>query len=66
MERGIIQIVTPGTLLEEENSKRSLNYLAVLASDHLHILVLLCELSTGELRFTQMEKIHYRRSLPSQ
>ena len=56
VERGIIQIVTPGTLLEEENSKRSLNYLAVLASDHLHILVLLCELSTGELRFTQMEK----------
>lgn len=56
VERGIIQVVTPGTLLDEEMSKRSLNYLAIVAADSYRALVLLCELSTGELRYAELEK----------
>lgn len=37
VERGIIKIVTPGTLIEEETSKRSLNYLAVICLSLIHI-----------------------------
>ena len=56
VERGIIKIVTPGTLIEEETSKRSLNYLAVICTDSTRALLLLCELSTGELRYAFVER----------
>lgn len=56
VERGIIKIITPGTLIEDESSKRSLNYLGILVSDATRALLLLCELSTGELRYAFVEK----------
>ncbi len=56
VERGIIQIVTPGTLLDEEASKTSVNYLCAIASDSLHVAVIFCELSTGELRYHILNK----------
>lgn len=56
VERGIIQIITPGTLLEEEAGRQSLNYLGVVAHDSWKSLLLLCELSTGELRYVTFEK----------
>lgn len=56
VERDIVQIVTPGTLLEEENNKRALNYLAVLTTNSLKATLILCELSTGSLRYFQGDK----------
>lgn len=56
VERGIIQIITPGTLLDDEAGSQSLNYLGVVAHDSWKALVLLCELSTGELRYITFEK----------
>lgn len=56
VERGIVQIVTPGTILEDENGKQALNYLGVVASDSWKAVLLLCELSTGDLRFIPLDK----------
>lgn len=56
VERDIVQIITPGTLLEEENNKRALNYLAVLTTNSLKATLILCELSTGSLRYFQGDK----------
>lgn len=56
VKRGIVQIITPGTLLEDENSHQFVNYLGVVATDSWKAMLLLCELSTGEMRYIELEK----------
>ncbi len=56
VKRGIVKIITPGTLLEDENNRQYVNYLGVVATDSWKALLLLCELSTGELRYIELEK----------
>ncbi len=56
VERDIVQIITPGTLLEEENNKRDLNYLAVIVTNSIKAVLILCELSTGSLRYFYGDK----------
>ncbi len=56
VERDIVQIITPGTLLEEANDKHDLNYLGVLVTNSLKVVLILCELSTGSLRYFYGDK----------
>lgn len=56
VDRGIIRIVTPGTYMDENASRTTLNYLAVLHTNGWKAAVLLCELSTGELRYHIFDK----------
>lgn len=56
VERGIVQIITPGTLLDDESSKQSLNYLGVIVQDSWKAVLILCELSTGDLRYIPLDR----------
>lgn len=56
VDRGIIQIVTPGTILDEEAGKKAVNYLGLVALDSRRALLIFCELSTGELRYLTMDR----------
>lgn len=56
VDRGIIQIVTPGTILDEEAGKKVVNYLGLVAADSRRALIILCELSTGELRYLTTDR----------
>ena len=55
VERDIVKIVTPGTILEETGSRRE-QYLAAVHVDGWNLSVLYCELSTGELFYDIREK----------
>lgn len=56
VERGIVQIVTPGTLLDDEAGRRQTSYLAAVTTDSWKAAIVLCELSTGELRYHLFDK----------
>ncbi len=55
VDRDIVKIVTPGTILEETGSRRE-QYLAAVHADGWNLCVLYCELSTGELFYDIREK----------
>lgn len=56
VERGIVRIVTPGTLLDDADLKADRNYLTAVHSDGWKICLLFCELSTGELRYAIVQR----------
>ena len=56
VERGIIRIITPGTYMEEGLEPTANNYMAALHTTSWGYGLLFCDLSTGQLVFTQLEK----------
>ena len=55
VDRDIVKIVTPGTILEDTGSRKE-QYLAAVHADGWNLAVLYCELSTGELFYDVKEK----------
>jgi len=56
VKRGVVRIVTPGTLIEDNNlDKSSNNYIASLFSDSKNFGITICDLSTGDLFSTELK-----------
>lgn len=56
VERGIVKIVTPGTMMDANDNGKAQNWLAAIDADGWKSCLILCDLSTGELRYDIQEK----------
>lgn len=56
VERGIVKIVTPGTIMDQAMDAKSNNYMASICVSSFEIIVLYCELSTGELKYQSLQR----------
>jgi len=63
VERDVVRVITPGTVLEEENlDPRSGSFLAVVARDGTSWALTACDLSTGEVRVMEFAPAAVERS----
>lgn len=56
VDRGIIKIVTPGTWMDSAMDAKMNNYMASVFVSGFDIIVIYCELSTGELKYQTLER----------
>jgi DNA mismatch repair protein MutS len=63
VDRDVVRVITPGTVLEEENlDPRSASFLAVVARDGTSYALTACDLSTGEVRVMEFAPATAERS----
>ena len=63
VDRDVVRVITPGTVLEEENlDPRSASFLAVVARDGASYALTACDLSTGEVRVMEFAPAMAERS----
>ena len=55
VERGVVQIVTPGTIFDESMTKNKNNYIACMMIFDFVYTLAFCDISTGEFRFPNEE-----------
>ena len=56
VKRDVIKIVTPGTIMDEVSDERTTVYIASLHDFQFGLAVILCEMTTGELRAQLIDK----------
>lgn len=56
VKRDVIKIVTPGTIMDEVSDEKTTVYIASLHDFQFGLAVLLCEMTTGELRAQLIDK----------
>lgn len=56
VDRDIIKIITPGTWMDATMDAKLENYMASIWSTSFEIIILYCELSTGELKYQNIER----------
>ncbi len=56
VDRGIIKIITPGTYMDSALDEKQTNYMASVSVSSFEIVVIYCELSTGELKYQTLER----------
>lgn len=56
VDRGIIEIITPGTYMDATMDAKSTNYMASCDVSSFEITVIYCELSTGELKYQTLQR----------
>ena len=56
VDRGIIKIITPGTYMDSAMDAKSSNYMAACSVSSFEIVVIYCELSTGELKYQTLQR----------
>lgn len=56
VDRGIIKIITPGTYMDATMDAKSTNYMASCDVSSFEIIVIYCELSTGELKYQTLQR----------
>ena len=56
VKRDVIKIVTPGTIMEEVSDEKTTVYIASLHDFQFGLAVILCEMTTGELRAQLIDK----------
>ena len=56
MKRDVIKIVTPGTIMDEVSDEKTTFYIASLHDFQFGLAVILCEMTTGELRAQLIDK----------
>ena len=56
VQREVIRIVTPGTIMDENADERNTNYIASLYDYQYGICVVLCEMTTGEMKAQLIDK----------
>ena len=56
VDRGIIKIITPGTYMDSAMDAKSTNYMAACSVSSFEIIVVYCELSTGELKYQTLQR----------
>ena len=56
VKRDVIKIVTPGTIMDEVSDEKTTVYIASLHDFQFGLAVILCEMTTGELRAQLIDK----------
>ena len=56
VKRDIIKIVTPGTIMDEVNDEKNTAYIASMHDYQFGLAVVLCEMTTGEMRAQLIDK----------
>lgn len=56
VERGVVQIITPGTIFDESLTSNKNNYIAALQEFDFHYTLAFCDLSTGEFKVINIDK----------
>lgn len=56
VRREVIRIVTPGTIMDENSDEKNTNYIASLYDFQYGICVVLCEMTTGEMKAQIIDK----------
>ena len=56
VQREVIRIVTPGTIMDENADEKNTNYIASLYDYQYGICVVLCEMTTGEMKAQLIDK----------
>lgn len=56
VERGIVKIITPGTYMDQALDAKTSNFIASVAISGYEIVVIYGELSTGELKYQNIER----------
>ena len=56
VDRGIIKIITPGTYMDATMDAKATNYMASCDVSSFEIIVIYCELSTGELKYQTLQR----------
>ena len=56
VKRDVIKIVTPGTIMDEVSDEKTTVYIASLHDFQFGLAVILCEMTTGELRAQRIDK----------
>ncbi|WP_075877622.1 DNA mismatch repair protein MutS [Merdibacter massiliensis] len=56
VQREVIRIVTPGTIMDENSDEKNTNYIASLYDFQYGICVVLCEMTTGEMKAQLIDK----------
>ena len=56
VDRDIIKIITPGTYMDSALDAKMTNYMASVSVSSFEIVVIYCELSTGELKYQTLER----------
>ena len=56
VDRGIVKIVTPGTYMDSTMDAKTTNYMASCDISSFEIIVVYCELSTGELKYQTLQR----------
>lgn len=56
VERGVVQIITPGTMMDFDLSQKRNNYIGALGVFDFHYTLAYCDISTGEFYVFNMEK----------
>ncbi len=56
VKRDVIKIVTPGTIMDEVNDEKNTAYIASMHDYQFGLAVVLCEMTTGEMRAQLIDK----------
>lgn len=56
VERGVVQIVTPGTIFDESMTRNKNNYIACLMTFDFEYSLAFCDITTGEFQVINIEK----------
>lgn len=56
VERGVVQIVTPGTIFDESMTKNRNNYIACMIEFDFEYTLAFCDITTGEFQVLNLEK----------
>ena len=56
VKRSLLKIVTPGTIMDEVNDEKNTTYIASLHDYQFGLVVVLCEMTTGELQVRFVDK----------
>ncbi len=56
VERGVVQVITPGTIFDESLTNHKNNYIASMIEFDFQYTLAFCDLSTGEFKVTNIEK----------
>ena len=56
VERGVVQIVTPGTIFDESMTKNRNNYIACMIEFDFEYTLAFCDITTGEFQVLNIEK----------
>ncbi len=56
VERGVVQIITPGTIFDESMTKNKNNYIASMMTFDFQYVIAFCDITTGEFLVVNIEK----------
>lgn len=56
VERGVVQIITPGTIFDESLTKNTNNFISAVMTFDFHYAIAFCDITTGEFKVITIDK----------